>query len=87
MDTQAAHLIRLLAGKSDPSRAGGWLPLWMHARDTAGILKHLAQSWLPEAVRHTLGIEEEILYKLVFFLGMSHDCGKGTSLFQSNILC
>ena len=86
MDIQAAHLVRLLAGKSDPSGGGGWLPLWMHARDTAGILRHLAQSWLPEAVRHTLGLEEEILYKLVTFLGMSHDSGKMTVAFQSNIL-
>ena len=87
MDIQAAHLVRLLAGKSDPSGGGGWLPLWMHARDTAGILRHLAQNWLPEAVRHTLGLEEEILYKLVTFLGMSHDGGKMTVAFQSNILC
>lgn len=87
MDIQAAHLVRLLAGKSDPSGGGGWLPLWMHARDTAGILRHLAQSWLPQAVRHTLGLEEEILYKLVTFLGMSHDEGKMTVAFQSNILC
>ena len=86
MDIQAAHLVRLLAGKSDPSGGGGWLPLWMHARDTAGILRHLAQNWLPEAVRHTLGLEEEILYKLVTFLGMSHDGGKMTVAFQSNIL-
>lgn len=86
MDIQAAHLVRLLAGKSDPSGGGGWLPLWMHARDTAGILRHLAQSWLPQAVRHTLGLEEELLYKLVTFLGMTHDGGKMTVAFQSNIL-
>ena len=86
MDIQAAHLVRLLAGKSDPSGGGGWLPLWMHARDTAGILRHLAQSWLPEAVRHTLGLEEELLYKLLIFLGMFHDGGKMTVGFQSNIL-
>ena len=86
MDIQAAHLVRLLAGKSAPSGGGGWLPLWMHARDTAGILRHLAQNWLPEAVRRTLGLEEEILYKLVTFLGMSHDGGKMTVAFQSNIL-
>lgn len=87
MDIQTAHPVRLLAGKSDPSGGGGWLPLWMHARDTAGILRHLAQSWLPQAVRHTLGLEEELLYKLVTFLGMSHDEGKMTVAFQSNILC
>lgn len=86
MDIQAAHLVRLLAGKSDPSGGGGWLPLWMHARDTAGILRYLAQKWLPQAVRHTLGLEEELLYKLVIFLGMTHDGGKMTVAFQSNIL-
>lgn len=86
MDIQAAQLVRLLAGKSDPSGGGGWLPLWMHARDTAGILRYLAQKWLPEAVRHTLGLEEELLYKLVIFLGMTHDGGKMTVAFQSNIL-
>ena len=37
-------------------------------------------------MRHTLGLEEEILYKLVTFLGMSHDGGKMTVAFQSNIL-
>lgn len=86
MDIQAAHLVRLLAGKSDPSGGGGWLPLWMHARDTADIMRYLAQSWLPEAVRCTLGLEEEILYKLVTFLGMTHDVGKATASFESNIL-
>lgn len=86
MDIQAAHLVRLLAGKSDPSGGGGWLPLWMHARDTAGILRYLAQKWLPEAVRHTLGLEEELLYKLVTFLGMTHDFGKATASFESSIL-
>lgn len=86
MEIQTAHLIRLLAGKSDPSGGGCWLPLWMHARDTAGILRHLAQSWLPEAVRRTLGLEEETLYNLVCFLGLTHDFGKGTAKFQSDIL-
>lgn len=86
MDAQTSRLVHCLAGKSDPSGSGGWLPLWMHARDTAGILVRLAQNWLPEAVRHTLGIEEETLYKLACFLGMTHDEGKGTVLFQSNIL-
>ena len=86
MDAQTSRLVHCLAGKSDPSGSGGWLPLWMHARDTAGILVRLAQSWLPEAVRHTLGIEEETLYKLACFLGMTHDIGKATAVFESNIL-
>ena len=86
MDAQTSRLVHCLAGKSDPSGGGGWLPLWMHARDTAGILVRLAQSWLPEAVRRTLGMEEETLYKLACFLGMTHDIGKASAAFESNIL-
>ena len=81
MDAQTSRLVHCLAGKSDPSGGGGWLPLWMHARDTAGILVRLAQSWLPEAVRRTLGMEEETLYKLACFLGMTHDIGKASAAF------
>lgn len=86
MDTQISRLVRWLAGKSDPTGGGGWLPLWMHARDTAGVLVRLVQNWLPEAVRRTLGLEEETLYKLACFLGATHDIGKATVAFASNIL-
>ena len=36
--------VRLFAGKTDPVNSGFWLPLWMHLRDTAGIMVYLVQS-------------------------------------------
>lgn len=33
--------VRLFAGKTDPVNSGFWLPLWMHLRDTAGIMVYL----------------------------------------------
>ncbi|PWM52022.1 MAG: CRISPR-associated helicase/endonuclease Cas3 [Bacillota bacterium] len=77
---------KLLAGKSDPEGGGLWLPLWMHARDTAEILRLLVQNWLPEAVRRSIGLQEDILVRTACFLGAVHDIGKATAAFQSNIL-
>ena len=31
-----------------------WLPLWMHARDTAEVMKYLIREWLPESVAKLL---------------------------------
>lgn len=76
----------MLAGKSDPESGGRWLPLWMHACDTAEILRRLVQNWLPEATRNDLGMDEDTLAHTAYFLGMVHDLGKATALFQHNIL-
>lgn len=43
--------VRRFAGKTDPDNSSLWLPLWMHLRDTAGIMRFLVQQWLPESVR------------------------------------
>ena len=40
--------VRRFAGKTDPDNSSLWLPLWMHLRDTAGIMRFLVQQWLPE---------------------------------------
>lgn len=82
----AAELARAMAAKSDPERSGRWLPLWMHGRDTAGVLRRLVQNWLPEAVRAELGLEEETLARVAVYLGLAHDLGKATALFQGKIL-
>lgn len=78
--------IEYLAGKSDPEGRGFWLPLWMHAKDTAEIFSRLVQAWLPQAVRLQMEMPEETLVKTVRFLGLVHDFGKATVLFQSRIL-
>ena len=58
----------------------------MHARDTAESLRLLVQNWLPEAVRRSIGLQEDILVRTACFLGAVHDIGKATAAFQSNIL-
>lgn len=78
--------IEYLAGKSDPEGRSFWLPLWMHAKDTAEIFARLVQAWLPQAVRRQMGMPEELLIETVRFLGLVHDFGKATMLFQSRIL-
>ncbi len=87
-------LMRSLAAKTNPNDRAQWLPLWMHARDTAGIMAELWKHWLPDAVRREIcgGTEEalqekEALFqKVCVFLGMAHDIGKATAVFQARIL-
>ena len=83
---QLSYPAQLLVGKSDPEGGGLWLPLWMHARDTAETICRLAQNWLPESARTQMGLSEEELLRTVRFLGFVHDIGKASALFQSRIL-
>ena len=62
-----------------------WLPLWMHLRDTAGIMKKLVKKWLPNLVFTATGLNEEQFLSTAVFLGAIHDIGKATSYFQSII--
>ena len=41
---------RALMAKTEKDTGGTWLPLWMHLRDAAGIMRKLAAKWVPEAV-------------------------------------
>ena len=74
--------VRRFAGKTDPDNSSLWLPLWMHLRDTAGIMRFLVQQWLPESVRRNLDLDEELLTRTVVFLGWVHDIGKITRAFE-----
>lgn len=56
-----SYEVRLFAGKTDPVNSGFWLPLWMHLRDTAGIMVYLVQRWLPDSVRQHIGLDEDQL--------------------------
>lgn len=78
-----------IAAKTSRNDSGLWLPLWMHAQDTAEIMVHLWNQWLPDAVRQIIcdGKEEALLKKTCRFLGLTHDMGKATAAFQSRILC
>lgn len=78
-------LYAYLTAKTDPQNANLWLPLWMHSRDTAEIMRRLAINWLSDGARAALGLKEDILYRTAYFLGAVHDIGKATVLFQYNI--
>ena len=77
--------VRRFAGKTDPDNSSLWLPLWMHLRDTAGIMRFLVQQWLPESVRRNLDLDEELLTRTVVFLGWVHDIGKITLAFAGGL--
>lgn len=76
---------RALMAKTGIEAEEAWLPLWMHLRDTAGIMKKLAAKWVPEAVYAAAGLEYGQFQKAAIFLGAIHDIGKATSYFQSVI--
>ena len=41
-----SKILKLMIAKTDPVDSERWLPLWMHARDTAGVMEHLYDNWL-----------------------------------------
>ena len=78
--------VRLFAGKTDPASSAYWLPLWMHLRDTAGIMVYLVQKWLPESVRQHIELDEDLLTQTACFLGWVHDIGKLSGCFAGPIM-
>ena len=56
-----------LAAKTDPQNANLWLPLWIHSRDTAEVMRRLALNWVSDGARVALGMEETTLSKTAFF--------------------
>ena len=71
---------------SDSKEPRLWLPFWMHALDTEGIMIHLVQDWLPASVKETLFPDcGDRLLPLCRFLALVHDLGKMTSLFAARI--
>lgn len=81
-----SYEVRLFAGKTDPVNSGFWLPLWMHLRDTAGIMVYLVQKWLPESVRQHIELDEDLLTQTACFLGWVHDLGKISAAFQGPMM-
>lgn len=78
-------LFRLLAGKSGEGSGAYWLPLWVHAHDTAEMMKRLVNNRLSEAARNAIGLDADELCRVAWFLGAVHDIGKATVLFQDKI--
>ena len=76
---------QILMAKTSRETEEEWLPLWMHLKDTAGVIKKLVKQWLPEAVIDASGLEAKQFEKTAVFLAAVHDIGKATSYFQSII--
>ncbi len=76
---------RILMAKADKDSGEVWLPLWMHLRDTAGIMEKLAARWVPTSVIEAAGLGKEQFLAAAVFLAAIHDIGKATSYFQSVI--
>lgn len=65
-----------------------WMPLMQHLEDTGSVSVLLWEHWLSEGqknfIRNSLSIREEnTAKKLVKFIGMVHDIGKATPVFQT----
>lgn len=85
-DSRFSRELLAMTAKSSKNNSNKWLPFWMHCYDTAGILKKLYSRWVPVATISAMGnISEEELEKIILFLGMVHDIGKLTILFQSRL--
>ncbi len=81
-------LFPLLVAKAGNANNSGWLPLWAHLLDTAGIMEKLVLHWLPASVAQVICERNNLpdIRQLCVFLAAIHDIGKATPLFQSRIL-
>ena len=75
-----------LIAKTDPQNPEKDLPLWMHLRDTAEVMRYLVQEWLPAGVRRAVKLPRKVFLQTAVFLGAVHDIGKATAAFQSQVL-
>lgn len=75
----------ILMAKTGRDTQEAWLPLWMHLRDTAGVIKKLVPKWVPKSVFSAAEMEYEPFLSAAVFLAAVHDIGKATSCFQSVI--
>ena len=80
-----------LAAKSSTSDKAKWLPLTVHASDTAGIIKKLFSLWLPDHVKNELAKnihpqgDNGCVMRLCELTALLHDIGKITPAFQNMI--
>lgn len=72
-----------------PGEDDAWLPLAQHMLDSAGVAGRLWAGWVPESVKRSLaeqtGLEDDDLRTLVTWLACTHDAGKATTTFQTQL--
>ncbi|MCF6413339.1 CRISPR-associated helicase Cas3' [Collinsella tanakaei] len=78
---------RSLWAKSDRTDGEGWLPLFIHACDTAAMGERLWDFWLPRGTKEALALSfNDSLDRAratTIFLCAVHDLGKATPVFQA----
>ena len=74
-----------IAAKSCHNDRTEWLPFVIHAIDTAGIIKHLFNRWLPEQIRHKTLQVLKYPQECFELSALLHDIGKVTPAFQGKI--
>lgn len=82
-----SEIMKWLVAKTDPHDSERWLPLWVHACDTAGVMEYLYDNWLSPSAKRIIceNLSEAYGRKLCLLLGYVHDTGKATYAFQSFI--
>ncbi|MGN0778849.1 MAG: CRISPR-associated helicase Cas3' [Aristaeellaceae bacterium] len=74
-----------MMAKTDRQNPAYGLPLWMHARDTAGVMLYLWEKWLPDSMAAITGLRRQELRPLLIFLAAMHDVGKISNAFVCQI--
>lgn len=74
-----------LAAKSGQKQQDGWLPIWAHLFDTAGVMEQLSTRWCSNVAGDRVCMSNQEWTRLCVFLALVHDIGKCTPVFQSKI--
>ncbi|WP_297202034.1 CRISPR-associated helicase Cas3' [uncultured Flavonifractor sp.] len=78
-------LFYYLAAKTGQRQQGGWLPIWAHLFDTAGVMEHLLTHRCLNMAEDRMCLSNQEWTRLCVFLALVHDIGKCTPVFQSKI--
>ena len=74
-----------LVAKSGQRRQPGWLPLWGHLLDTAGVMELLVSERCPCHPIEAQQLTNREWTQVCVFLALVHDIGKCTPVFQSKM--